>query len=435
MRKLTFAIAIIGLLFITETAYSLNNFLYKEIALNSTGQILPGTGINVQITIISSTSGELYKETHLGITTDQFGFFTVKVGTGLVANGDLSLITTTADTRIKVETNVGGGVWVLSSIKPLSDEMHNSLDDITSYAWGLEGNSGTNPTQNFIGTTDAQDLIIRTNNTERIRIKDNGFVGINNSAPESLLDVLHNSTAAEPYVQRVWTGWKNVWGVNEYLFTQVGFLRIDQNAPNVVRYYSGYFVAEVDAGNPDNINPRIVPLQGQMDHFGSGTLNEVRGVAGFVNNRTNTGTINNGYAGFYEINNYSTGTISNGHTIFIENGVQNGTMTNKTGITIEEMTAATNNTNLLIGTATIPAGNFSLYNASTRDSYFNGNVGIGTTAPARKLHVSEAMRLEPLSTAPAAPSTGDMYMDDGTNTSDGNPKLMVYDGTTWQECW
>jgi len=57
-----------------------------------------------------------------------------------------------------------------------------------------------------------------------------------------------------------------------------------------------------------------------------------------------------------------------------------------------------------------------------------GSVGIGTDSPARILHVSQAMRLEPGS-APAKPSEGDMYMDGGTH------KLMVYDGTFWRACW
>lgn len=37
-------------------------------------------------------------------------------------------------------------------------------------AWELLGNSGTNPATNFLGTTDGQDLAIRTNNTEVVRI-------------------------------------------------------------------------------------------------------------------------------------------------------------------------------------------------------------------------------------------------------------------------
>jgi len=33
--------------------------------------------------------------------------------------------------------------------------------------WNLLGNTGTNATNNFIGTTDAVDFITRTNNTEK----------------------------------------------------------------------------------------------------------------------------------------------------------------------------------------------------------------------------------------------------------------------------
>ena len=45
--------------------------------------------------------------------------------------------------------------------------------------WNLEGNAGTDPATNFIGTTDNNNLIFRTNNSEQLRIRgDNGFVGI-----------------------------------------------------------------------------------------------------------------------------------------------------------------------------------------------------------------------------------------------------------------
>jgi hypothetical protein len=62
-------------------------------------------------------------------------------------------------------------------------------------------------------------------------------------------------------------------------------------------------------------------------------------------------------------------------------------------------------------------------------NYFQGNVGIGTTSPARALHVSDVMRLQPRSTAPSSPAEGDIYMDSSSH------KLMVYDGTAWQACW
>lgn len=40
----------------------------------------------------------------------------------------------------------------------------------TGNFWNISGNSGTNPSNNFIGTTDNQDLVFKTNNTERARI-------------------------------------------------------------------------------------------------------------------------------------------------------------------------------------------------------------------------------------------------------------------------
>jgi hypothetical protein len=40
--------------------------------------------------------------------------------------------------------------------------------------WDLTGNNGTNPANNFLGTTDQQPLVIRTNNTERLRLTPDG---------------------------------------------------------------------------------------------------------------------------------------------------------------------------------------------------------------------------------------------------------------------
>jgi hypothetical protein len=50
-------------------------------------------------------------------------------------------------------------------------------------AWMLTGNGGTNPTNNFIGTTDAQDLKVQTNNAERMRVLSNGDVWVDGSKP------------------------------------------------------------------------------------------------------------------------------------------------------------------------------------------------------------------------------------------------------------
>ncbi|PWN64738.1 cell wall anchor protein [Chryseobacterium oncorhynchi] len=45
-----------------------------------------------------------------------------------------------------------------------------SASSIFAQSWNITGNSGTNPSNNFLGTNDNQDLIIKTNNQERLRV-------------------------------------------------------------------------------------------------------------------------------------------------------------------------------------------------------------------------------------------------------------------------
>ena len=64
----------------------------------------------------------------------------------------------------------------------------------SSTAWDLVGNFGTTSATNFLGTTDAQDLVFRTNNAEKMRILSNGNVGIGISNPTLLFEVRGAST-------------------------------------------------------------------------------------------------------------------------------------------------------------------------------------------------------------------------------------------------
>ncbi len=48
-------------------------------------------------------------------------------------------------------------------------------------AWELTGNAGTNPNTNFLGTTDAQPLVLRTNSAEAVRVGTVGSIGVDTS--------------------------------------------------------------------------------------------------------------------------------------------------------------------------------------------------------------------------------------------------------------
>jgi hypothetical protein len=55
--------------------------------------------------------------------------------------------------------------------------------------WNAKGNAGTNPTSNFIGTTDSQGFVVRTNNTERMRFLSGGNVGVGTTSPDTKFHV------------------------------------------------------------------------------------------------------------------------------------------------------------------------------------------------------------------------------------------------------
>lgn len=74
-----------------------------------------------------------------------------------------------------------------------------------------------------------------------------------------------------------------------------------------------------------------------------------------------------------------------GNVIFDSSG---GTVTKQAGILMRSLTHATGNSYLVLGTDAIPTTNYGIYSATTNDSYFAGNVGIGTAAPSAKLDVT-----------------------------------------------
>jgi hypothetical protein len=67
--------------------------------------------------------------------------------------------------------------------------------DLGSISWSLTGNSGTSASTNFLGTTDAVDLVVRTNNTERMRVESGGDVGIGTNNPAHKLEVAGGTIA------------------------------------------------------------------------------------------------------------------------------------------------------------------------------------------------------------------------------------------------
>jgi hypothetical protein len=163
----------------------------------------------VLIVLISLLMGNILKAQNVGISN---GSFTPDASAGLeirftdkglliprvalMSTSSASPITSPATSLLVYNTATTGDVtpgyyyWTGSKWMRLL-----AIDDKVS--WLLTGNAGTTPATNFLGTTDAQPLVIRTNNTERSRILSNGQVLINRTAADysgDLLEVQGNST-------------------------------------------------------------------------------------------------------------------------------------------------------------------------------------------------------------------------------------------------
>lgn len=99
---------------------------------------------------------------------------------------------------------------------------------------------------------------------------------------------------------------------------------------------------------------------------------------------TQNGIIDNYYMFYGDSSIQTFGKINTFHGLYlttdgIQSGSFSGSLGNYAGITVSQGTiTGSNNTLLLLGTTSIPTGNYAIYNSSSYENYINGNLGIGT---------------------------------------------------------
>jgi hypothetical protein len=178
---------------------------YQAVARNITGDVIANQPISLKINLVTgqgSSSTIYYSEIH-SVTTNQLGLFTLTIGEGEVEKGNFSSIPWSTEDiwmQVAIKDHGKADFVTISNSKLLAVPyaFHagtaSKLVDKSSYNmrpaptsgvasdnWSVKGNYNSDPLTDKLGTSDLADLVLVTNNTERLRILANGDMNLKNT--------------------------------------------------------------------------------------------------------------------------------------------------------------------------------------------------------------------------------------------------------------
>ncbi|MBL7927829.1 MAG: hypothetical protein JNK61_13075, partial [Bacteroidia bacterium] len=119
--------------------------------------------------------------------------------------------------------------------------------------WTMTGNAGTNPSNQFIGTTDNKDLVFKTNNSERLRVNANGGVKINSlSGNGTQLLLVDDNGLLLKQNPNIPIGLSTIWMTNGNLTTANHYIGTNNTQPLI-------FKTDVNASATLGEKMRIMP--------------------------------------------------------------------------------------------------------------------------------------------------------------------------------
>jgi len=127
--------------------------------------------------------------------------------------GVLFPLLTAAEQRAIDSTDLQTGLLLYNSDAACYQFYTGSVWQPLGFAGGLSGewqnlgNTGLSPASNFIGTTDAEPLTFRTDNTQQMTITAGGTVGIGTSTPQTNARLAVNGTIYAQKIEATQTGW------------------------------------------------------------------------------------------------------------------------------------------------------------------------------------------------------------------------------------
>ena len=179
---------------------------YQAVARDIKGEILANSKIELRISLHSTSSlrnDTHYSETHT-ITTSDLGLFSIAVGDGIKESGNFEAIPWSAlniwmEIQIKSKgetkfTSISNSQLLavpyafhaitaskLSDAGVRSESVNAPTPGVPANVWSLQGNLNSDAKIDRLGTTDYVDLVVITNNLERLRILSNGNITIKRS--------------------------------------------------------------------------------------------------------------------------------------------------------------------------------------------------------------------------------------------------------------
>ncbi|MCK3682645.1 hypothetical protein [Maribellus sp. YY47] len=191
--------AVLCLISATTWAQAPEGIIYQAEARNQIGDLIANSSLEVKVTILKeSAQGNVVWEGNHKVITNNYGMFVLVIGTGESSGmynfEEIDWGSAQHFLNVKVKTEESAG-WIdmgtsqfLSVPYALHAKTAGSLtgvelksaakDGVPSQTWSLFGNSKTDPDKDVLGTTDSKDLVMVTDNIERLRIQSNGNINL-----------------------------------------------------------------------------------------------------------------------------------------------------------------------------------------------------------------------------------------------------------------
>lgn len=115
-------------------------------------------------------------------------------------------VTGTGASIINTNTLSLNSVNLTSTVNGIASSALDLSPAISANAWAKSGNAGTTAGTHFIGTTDAVDLVLKTNNSERMRINSNGNLLLSGTAAGTMTDSILTINTSNGTVRYLSTG-------------------------------------------------------------------------------------------------------------------------------------------------------------------------------------------------------------------------------------